>query len=790
MARVTNSGDDYRPEKCKTTKWLLLDKAKNNDMSGTTPLAYVYQCASLMASQKCWTPSRVQSDWQWFDALCQATIATRGAQWVLENLVDETGSEEMPTDLGSSDSAKPIGNSMTLTSGESISADHFAIMLPLASSQGDIEGVNALLSGGGSPDVNHPFFGNPLYHAVYNDHIDVVKMLEECGADLQTTGALGKLIEVASQRGHADILIHLLDATSERDTESINMCLLYACGNGHVDTVRSLLGWVDRVNETEQTSSESDNQSGSGTADDDLIIQLNCALPDRGTALAAAVVNGNEEIVHMLTVRSDISQKFGQDSFCPLLLAIRHDRGDLLGHLLNRFQVNPNKVFRKVGTTMLCEAIQVGSSSLVRVLLGRSEMSPNYRISKQHTRPLYLAVERGHTEIVKLLLARDDLKPNLQVDKWTPLKLAVVNKNEEIVRLLLTRPDLDPNLDSRKYSDTPLTTAIKDGQNKIVRLLLERSDTDPNLRSDPTHPAPIAIAVEGDHINVVKELLQRKDLDLDPIPSNGREVERTAFLLAVWKGNFEMIRLLRSRSDINVNPHGEEYTAVLAWAIGGKRNGLVKLLLEDPRTDLNKLVKCKTRFRRFERGKLSRAASFSPYKERSVEEMGYGITPLVMACTRGRDEQLKILLKDPRLDVKMTDTMSRSALWWAAYGGSSETFELLLPHCREFLNSPDADGWTPLLIAANMGNSEVIDGIIDCPELEINAVNEDGWTALHLLVEGAVGCMEVTERLLMLKKLLADPRIDVSHKNSEGFMAVDLAQGNTRILDFFRSNYQ
>ncbi|CAI6098765.1 unnamed protein product [Clonostachys chloroleuca] len=779
---------DRRPDRIETIRWLLLTKAKMEYSSRGSPFEYLYRCAAFMASQTHCASSSVRGDWEWLDTICEVIIASHDTEGVLKLLVGDLSMFPGPEAWEFHHGLSFTGAGEFQIDGETITAAQSTVVLPLASFRGDEEGVTVLLSSGGNPDVCHSVFGKPLYNAAYNNHVHIIKLLAKHGGSLQTSGQFGSLIEVACRQGHIETLQYLLDTIPMRESKkSSSKALLLACRNGHEEVVRDLLQWVGSMSAVDQTWRELGSHLGFKTIGTRRQIDLNCSIINEGTPLAAAVANGNEAIVRMLTARDDVQQHFGRSRFCPLWLAVKQDHASIVGLLLDRYHLEPNIIIKR-DMTLLCAAAGLGSASVVRMLLQRSDIDPNFRAQEKHTTPLSLAVLRCHIEVVRLLLEREDIDPNIPSRDWRPLERAVHKGHEAIVRLLLTRQDLNPNLHETPF--TPLGAAARLGMKSIVRMLLERPDTDPNLGHPDSGHTPLRLAIIRHWPHVVRELLQRKDVDpnqpgvhafiVSELPLR-RELEQRPFVPvidAVSVGSTDGLRQLLSRENINANEHHEGQTPLI-MAVQSRRIDMVRVLLEHPSIDVNQTGKCES-YHDEVHIRTAESTSWS-YTPTLVVGNGPGPIPLFIACRKGYLEVVSLLIQHPRINLKMGDDRSRTALWWAAWGGNPDVITLLLKHCREHINTPDFEGWAALHVAVNWGHGAILDMLMACAELDPNTVNRDGWTALHLAVDRG--------REATVLRLLKHPKIDITCRSADGQTAMDLARwrGFERLADLVQS---
>lgn len=250
--------------------------------------------------------------------------------------------------------------------------------------------------------------------------------------------------------------------------------------------------------------------------------------------------------VNILTNSGHYSYDGKENQETPLLLAVKKENIKIIQKLLD----HPN--------------IDVNKKSIMRnsylELFGRCRCVGQIRSEKS---ALYLAVENGYTEIVKLLLSVKDISVNDKFvynekvkEEKTLLHVAFESMHFEIIRLLLKRNDLDVNAkkiitiigefgQKTESQKTPLYILVELGLTAVVELLLKRKDIKINeksvfTRKGCTKYVDVVVNYEG-------------DTDSLPVEEEDYREEKTVLLAAVEHYNIEMVSLLLSHPDINVN---------------------------------------------------------------------------------------------------------------------------------------------------------------------------------------------------------------------------------------------
>ena len=158
-------------------------------------------------------------------------------------------------------------------------------------------------------------------------------------------------------------------------------------------------------------------------------------------------------------------------------------------------------------------------------------------------------------------------------------------------------------------------------------------------------------AIVWENAEMVTLLLSRDDIDINMTDSEGR----SALHHAAWYRRIEILATLLADPRLNtVNPLDESGATPLLVAVDNCSIECIQLLLKDPRTDPNLKFE-------FSRCKCERCSS---HKDSSSNRPGvsltYGGSPLMWAVKRGLKECVKILLPDPRVNLMTTDSYTRS----------------------------------------------------------------------------------------------------------------------------------
>ncbi|KAL6835232.1 hypothetical protein V8C40DRAFT_261883 [Trichoderma camerunense] len=150
----------------------------------------------------------------------------------------------------------------------------------------------------------------PLYHASANGYKQIVQMMLDAGADVDTQGILGTPLQVAAYHGHGEIVRMLLGngASLSLHAYRTNTALCEASGQGHMEIVKMLLDSGADVNmrgKVGNTPLRAASENGHGEIVQILLgngadVDMQGVWLYAGTALQAAANRGHEEVVQIL----------------------------------------------------------------------------------------------------------------------------------------------------------------------------------------------------------------------------------------------------------------------------------------------------------------------------------------------------------------------------------------------------------------------------------------------------------------------------------------------------------
>lgn len=226
----------------------------------------------------------------------------------------------------------------------------------------------------------------------------------------------------------------------------------------------------------------------------------------------------------------------------PLFLALRLGWLDIAQSLLS-YGADPNET-DIYGDTALHAATRKGNGKAVALLLGQAGLEVN-AISGAGETALHIAAYQGCDAIVRLLLAapgqNHDVRNNLHC---TALHIAAESGHRSIVRQLLAIPNTDLNARDNNGS-TPLSLT-NDRRIRLLFLLEDHIDVNDDgvERRSALHRA-----VEQRDVLSASLLLEEPTLN----PNVHDHMNWTPLCQATYHGDLQMVDLLLSRADVQVN---------------------------------------------------------------------------------------------------------------------------------------------------------------------------------------------------------------------------------------------
>jgi len=260
----------------------------------------------------------------------------------------------------------------------------------LAAKCNAIEIVKILLSRGVDVDLASKKKETPLLFAINNNHLNMVKLLVESGADVNYISNGSPLLTYACSQGKTQIASYLLEKKadpSKKDKHQNTALHLASCEGNYHELVELLLKNLNNVNEKNGRGKSAlylacDAPSNDKTVD--ILIaygaEVNAISPKGATALHVAAHRGSSSLVRLLLSKGADPSMYTNDGKLPIqfsvelgskecvALLLEHSKVDELAYLRSLANLSQKKKSHNVNITNLIlakiEELTIQSSSM------------------------------------------------------------------------------------------------------------------------------------------------------------------------------------------------------------------------------------------------------------------------------------------------------------------------------------------------------------------------------------------------------------------------------------------
>ena len=573
----------------------------------------------------------------------------------------------------------------------------------------------------------------PLYYAVINNHLEVVKyLIDEQHCDPMTRDNDGDTpLHIACRHSHIDIVRYLLSTGKvnplARNKNGKSPVLIIDYTRLPMLHLAAHQGWMDIAI--------------------DLITKYKCDINSKDsngrTPLYYAVINNHLEVVKYL-IDEQHCDPMTRDNDCdtPLHIACRHSHIDIVHYLLSTGKVNPlarNKngkspvlIIDYTRLPMLHLAAHQGWMDIAIDLITKYKCEINRKDSKG-CNPLFYAARNNHLEVVRYFINEQHCDP-MTKDNYgnTPLHIAVINNHLEVVRYFINEQHCDP-MTRDNYGNTPLHIAARNNHREVVKYLINEQHCDPMTR-DNDGDTPLHIACHLSNIDIVHYLLSTGKVN--PLASNkyGKSpmllmeyIRLPMIHLAAHQGWTDVfIALITNyKCDIAIYRDTNGHTP-LYYAISNNHMEVVRYIINTqhyhPMTKDNVQYLLTT-------GQVAKNNNKEMPKECVRQPL------LHMAAAHGWLDIVDLIISKYQCNINRNDSNGCTPLHYTVINNHLEVVRYFIneQHCDSM--TKDNDGNTLLHIACSYGNTNVVQYLLSTGKVDLLAENNNKETPVDIATQ-------------------------------------------------------
>lgn len=635
-----------------------------------------------------------------------------------------------------------------------------------------------------------------LHLAAYYGYSEIVKMiLQRPETDVNRATHDGETsLFMASRRGQSEVVTLLLKNTEiEINKASFGTTSLWkAAESGYTDIVQLII-----ENPITNLTHGITTNTYAYLKIANLVFAHSIVVMDSDEELIVATMLGNLTKIKSLLLRNETNVNFcDRYERTSLFWAATRVHHEVVKLLLTHPETLVNMGRSTDGATALHQASKSGQSEIVELLIKHPKLDVNAALITNGATALFIASQLGYEEVVRSLLSHPQIDFNKgTLNRQTPLMTGSMYGNSNVVKLLLATVSIDVNY-ATIDGKTALFYAVSKKEPETLELILRCPKTNTNL-VDEEYKTALARAKESNLTELVNKFNLRGSLQIISGHTCCSDEINRGIHIAVTNGDLTWIKTFLVCPKLDINVHSKNGFTPLNVAIRGGLKEIVNILLQDPRTDVNKpntaqrknailiasenghidimrlLLLHSQTFVNQEDSKGQTALSvalqgFNSNDANAKIRKYYRIVKLLLRCPKTivpnrlieeftsvlklKDDVKQIL--DIRSDlIEMMASCCRNVkqgIFTAAWTGDFRAIRGLLecPGTEININSVDKKGRTPLYIAAMMGHLKAVEVLISNTYIDANiGTSFDGKTAICIASEKAH--VEVMKQLII-----------------------------------------
>ena len=230
----------------------------------------------------------------------------------------------------------------------------------------------------------------------------------------------------------------------------------------------------------------------------------------------------------------------------------------------------------------------------------------------------------------------------------------------------------------------------------------------------------IMLVAEYGLVDVLRLILSVPDIDVN---AHDTSIGFTALLFATREGQGEALQLLLADARTDVNAKSDSGDTALTIALMSKKEHIAELLLAHPAIEIDMRsvrIAVESELEESLFAKMLRCPSLDINRDLSGAKCGVGFAPLHLAIQRNNTRMVRQILQTSGVDLNLRASRSRTPLHVAVEYGHASVAELLLSTPGIDLNACTSDGFSALALAAVNGQVQLIRMFLKMPGMNVD----------------------------------------------------------------------